>query len=124
VNQIATEGWLRAVVIAHPDLVGARRLAAAAPPRPRGDLRVPRPAPAAGEDSDGRPLLVVCSTGVDVDLVPTAADARLLDGRGPRLLLVVPEGDDHPVTRRMAAALREPAEIVTVTKDWRTLSVA
>jgi hypothetical protein len=124
VNQLAGEGWLRAVVTSHPDLVGARRLEPVAPPVPRGDLRLPRPAPAAGEDVDGNPLVVVCSTGVDVDLVPAAADARLLDGRDPRLVLVLPEGDDHPMTRTLAAALDDPAEVVTVEREWRNLSVA
>jgi hypothetical protein len=52
-------------------------------------------------------------------LVPLATDARLADGRNPRLVLAVPEGDDHPVTRRLAAALVEPAEVVTVPADWR-----
>jgi hypothetical protein len=62
---------------------------------------------------------VVCSVGVDTALVPLATDARLADGRNPRLVLAVPEGDDHPVTRRLAAALVEPAEVVTVPADWR-----
>ena len=70
-------------------------------------------------DEQGRPLLVVCSVGIDVDLVPAAVDARLADGRGPRLVLTMPEGDDHPVTRTLAAALVEPAEIVTIPGDWR-----
>jgi hypothetical protein len=123
VNQLAGEGWLRAVLVARPELAGAQRLDPVPPPVPRGDLRVPRPAPASGESLDAEPLLVVCSTGVDVDLVPTAADARLLDGRDPRLVLMVPEGDDHPVTRTLAAALRQPAEVRTVERGWRALSV-
>lgn len=117
-NQLAGERWLRAVVVSEPGLVGARRLEPIPPPRPQDDLRLPNPAPAAGEDIDGRPLVVVCSTGIDLDLVPSAADARLSDGRDARLVLVVPEGDDHPVTRDLAAALREPAEVVTLGRDW------
>ncbi|MEY2477851.1 MAG: hypothetical protein QOG87_3166 [Actinomycetota bacterium] len=119
-NQLAAERWLRRVVIAEPGIVGARRLEAVAPARLRDDLRVPNPAPAAGEDTDGAPVLVVCSTGIDLALVPSAVDDRLLDGREPRLVLVLPEGDDHPVTRDLASALREPAEIVTVERDWKS----
>jgi hypothetical protein len=119
-NQLAAERWLRRVVIADPALVGAARLEPVAPPRLRDDLRVPNPAPAAGEDAEARPVLVVCSTGIDLALVPSAVDARLLDGRDPRLVLVLPEGDDHPVTRDLASALRAAAEIVTVGRDWRT----
>jgi hypothetical protein len=123
-NQLAAERWLRRVVIADPGIVGAARLEAVAPPRLRDDLRVPNPAPAAGEDAEGGPVLVVCSTGIDLALVPSAVDARLLDGRDPRLVLVLPEGDDHPVTRDLAGALREPAEIVTVARDWRAQPIS
>ena len=118
-NQLAAERWLRRIVIADPGLVGAARLEAVAPPRLRDDLRVPNPAPAAGEGSNGAPVVVVCSTGIDLALVPSAVDSRDLDGRDARLVLVLPEGDDHPVTRDLAAALTRPAEIVTVERDWK-----
>jgi hypothetical protein len=78
------------------------------------DLRTPWPSPATGLDTAGRPLVVVCSVGVDLDLVPAAADARLADGRGARLLLALTSRDAHPVTLALAAALADPAEIVTV----------
>jgi hypothetical protein len=120
---LASERWLRAVLVIRPDLVGAAHLAPVPPPLPRGDLRLPSPAPAAGVDLDDQPLLVVCSTGIDLDLVPTAADARLADGRdGVRLVLAVPPGDDHPVNRDMAAALRRPAELVTVPAGWKAFA--
>jgi hypothetical protein len=118
-NRLAPERWLRARVVAEPLLVGAAHLAPVPSPVERGDLRRPAPAPAAGVDVDGEPLLIVCSTGVDVDLVPAAVDARLADGRDPRLALVVPQRDDHPFLRSLAAALRHPAEVVTVPDDWR-----
>jgi hypothetical protein len=121
-NTVAAERWLRAVVVAHPDLIGARRLEPVPPPVARTDLRLPTPAPAAGVGRDGAPLMVVCSTGVDLDLVPSAADARLADGRdGVKLVLAVPPGDDHPRTRQLAAALADPAEVVTVPAEWRNL---
>jgi hypothetical protein len=120
---LAAERWLRAAVVFRPELVGAAHLAPVPPPLPRGDLRQPSPAPAAGVDDRDLPVLVVCSTGIDLDLVPSAADARLVDGRpGVRLVLAVPPGDDHPVTRDLAAALRQPAEVVTVPAEWRTLA--
>jgi hypothetical protein len=121
VNQLAAERWLRAVLVRRPELVGARSLAAVPSPVRRSDLRQAAPAPAAGIDTDGRPLLVVCSTGIDVDLVPAAADARLADGRNARLVLVVPESDDHPLTRWLAAGLVDPAEVISVGEDWRRL---
>jgi hypothetical protein len=118
-NQLAPERWLRHVIVDRPSLVGAAHLAPVPSPVDRNDLRALAPAPAAGVDLDDRPLLVVCSVGVDTALVPLATDARMADGRNPRLLLAVPEGDDHPVTRRLAAALVEPSEVVTVPADWR-----
>jgi hypothetical protein len=88
----------------------------------RTDLRQPAPAPAAGTDAaTGRPLLVVCSVGSDLDLVPATVDTWLADGREPLIRFVVPEGDDHRATRDLLAALRPTAELVTVGKDWRRL---
>ena len=116
-NTLAPERWLRSVVAARPHLAGAADLVPLAPPVERTDLRHRSPAPAAGTDLDGRAVVVVCSTGVDIDLVPAAADSRLLDGRAARLVIVVPEGDDHPVTRRLADRLEDPPDIVTVRSE-------
>jgi hypothetical protein len=60
-------------------------------------------------------VVVVCSVGIDLDLVPFAADARLaLLGRDADagLVIAVPERDAHAATKALAAALRRPAEIV------------
>jgi len=106
--------FLRWRVLREPSLVGADHLAPMAPTVEPPDLRVSWPAPASGIDLDGQPVVVVCSVGVDLDLVPAAADARILDGRDARLVLAVPERDAHPVTIALAAALAQPAEIVAV----------
>lgn len=135
-NTLAGERWLRAVLVEHPELVGAAHLAPVPPPVPGRGLRQSRPVAADGVDRQDRPVVVVASTGIDLDLVPWAADARLavslgldnggLDSGGldplPRLVIAVPEGDDHPATRGLAADLRDPAEVVAVRSDWRTLS--
>jgi hypothetical protein len=59
------------------------------------------------------------AVGTALDLVPTAADAREAIDPSARLLLALPERDDHPGTRRLAAHLRTPAEVVPVPGDWR-----
>jgi hypothetical protein len=113
-NRLARERWLRTTVVARPDLVGATALRPVSSPVERDDLRTPAPAPAVGTDGDGGPVVVVCSTGIDLDLVPAAADARRALDPAARLVLVVPTRDDHPITRRLAAALVHPAEIRTL----------
>jgi hypothetical protein len=59
------------------------------------------------------------STGVDLDLVPSAADDRLLHAPGGRLVLVVPARDVHPVTVALCGQLVDRAEIAAVEGDWR-----
>ena len=117
-GRIAAERWLRSKIIGDPGAVGAARLRPAEPTVARDSLKDVMPAIAVGDDDHGA-VVVACSVGIDLDLVPAAADARLVHAPGARLVVVVPERDDHPVTRRLAAALDEPAEIVTVPADWR-----
>ncbi|MGI8492695.1 MAG: hypothetical protein ACR2KC_05125 [Acidimicrobiales bacterium] len=121
-NSLAPERWLRSVIIARPAIAGAHHLRALPSPRRSIDLREPSPAPAGGTARDESPVVVVCSTGIDLDLVATAADARHLWDRAAKLLLVVPDGDDYPVTRALAAALAQPADVMTVPRDWSHLS--
>jgi hypothetical protein len=111
---LAADRWLRARLLHDPSLVGADHLAPMAPVVEAPDLRTPWPAPATGVDRAGNPVVVVASVGVDLDLVPAAADARLADGREARLVLAVATKDAHPVTQALAAALKHPAELVTV----------
>ena len=110
----AAARMLRSRIIREPSLVGADILLPMSPTVEAPDLRVSWPAPAAGTHDGGEPIVVVCSVGVDLDLVPAAADARLADGRDARLVLAVPQRDVHPVTVALAAALAKPAEIVPV----------
>jgi hypothetical protein len=105
---------LRSRIIREPGLVGADYLLPMASVVEAPDLRVAWPAAATGVYDGDAPIVVVCSVGVDLDLVPAAADARLADGRDARLVLAVPVRDVHPVTRDLAAALARPAEIAPI----------
>jgi hypothetical protein len=58
--------------------------------------------------------------GVDLDLVPHAADVRGWWDPGAELLVVVPERDAHPVTGQLVERLHGPARLVTVPDGWRT----
>lgn len=119
-NQLAPERWLRARLIAEPSRIGLRSLRSVDPTVPRPNLRDRAVAMAVGEDEAGEPVVVACSVGVDLDLVPAAADARLAVSPDARLLLVVPERDAHPVTLDLAARLTVPAEVVPLPGDWRS----
>lgn len=118
-HRLAPEGWLRWRLIEEPSLVGLGELRAAEPTIRRDSVKDVGASIAVGTDPDGRTVVVACSVGIDLDVVPAGADARLaLDPRA-RLVIVVPERDDHPVTRMLAAALTDPAEVVPVPGDWR-----
>ena len=95
-NRIATSRLLRHRLLADPSLVGARELVGAAPPVAADDRNAPGPAVASGVDDSSRPLVVVCSVGIDLDVVPFAADARLALDPAARLLLALPERDRTP----------------------------
>ena len=118
-NQLVPERWLRAVLCRRPDLVGLAALRPAEGPRPRANLSERDVAVAAGDAPGGAPVVVACSVGIALDLVPTAADGRVALDPGAGLVLAVPARDDHPGTRRLAARLRDPATVVALTGDWQ-----
>jgi hypothetical protein len=117
-HRVSLERWLADVVVTHPEWVGAGDLERRPSLVLRDDLRDRAPAPVVG---DG--VVAVCSVGLDPELVPLAADLRSLYDPAARLVLVVPEGDDHPSMRSLAEMLHVPAEVVTVRKDWRDAAV-
>jgi hypothetical protein len=119
-NRLAAERLVRWRVIEDPSLVGAVSMEAATPPVPRTNLKDPVPCVATGRDAEGRTVVAVCASGVDLDLVPYAADARSAvsaadpaGGEGIRLVLVVPARDRVKITGEIAGLLRQPAEFVS-----------
>ena len=118
-GRLAAERWLRRRLMDDPSLVDAVVLEPVETSVPRASVKDAAPAAAVGIDAAGEQVVVVCSTGIDLDLVPTAADVRVGHAPGARLVLVVPERDDHPVTRALAATLVRPAEIVVLPGDGR-----
>jgi hypothetical protein len=114
-NRLAAERAVRSRLLADPAIAGAARLTAAPPPVVRTSLKDPIPCVAAGETVAGEPLVVVCSVGIDLDLVPFAADARAaLGDPAAHLVLALPARDAHELTAMLAARLRCPATIVTM----------
>lgn len=121
-NQLVPERWLRAVLLAEPHLLGATELRPVGSARPRPNLHDTGVATAVGTDLDGAPLVVTCSTGVHLDLVPSAADDRLTHAPDARLVLAVPSRDAVPVTTELASRLASPATVVAIGDDWRSLA--
>ncbi|MEJ7583870.1 MAG: hypothetical protein WKF43_07225 [Acidimicrobiales bacterium] len=117
-NQLVPERWLRSDLLGDPARVGAVSLEPVESAVPRRNLTEAAPATALGLDRDGRPVVVTCSSGVDLDLVPTAADDRQAHAPGARLVLALPERDVLAVTEALAEALVEQAEIVAVADSW------
>jgi hypothetical protein len=114
-NRLARERYLRHRLVATPGLLGLVELQPVPPPVARTNLKEPVPCVALGAAPDGAPVVVVCSAGVDLDLVPFGADARAALGRpAAPLVLAVPEGDDHAALRLLAARLVHPAAVVAV----------
>lgn len=87
-TRVARQRWLRSVLMDDPSPVGLDRLEPVVPLRPRETVLGEEPAAAAGNG-----IIVVCSVGVDLDLVPEAADYRNRDNPDADLVLVLPERD-------------------------------
>ena len=118
-NRLGAERWLRARLIAEPERIGAQKLEAAEPPVERTNLKEAVPAVAKGLTNDGKELVVVCAVGIDLDVLPFAADARLLHDPSAKLKVVVPQRDAHQILFDLAGRLVHEAEIVGVDDNWR-----
>ncbi len=92
-TRIGRERWLRAVLLETPGMVDAELLEPLVPLRSRSGLKIAEPAAAAGRRIDGRPLVVVTMSGIDLDLVPEAADHRHRHDPDAALVIAVPERD-------------------------------
>ena len=110
-NRLGQAQALRARLIDEPGLVGASRIEARPSPLDRPNLKDAYPC-VARADIDGRSVTLVVSSGVDLDLVPYATDARLATGEPTRI--VVPARDAVPVQSDIAALLNDPMPIVPV----------
>jgi hypothetical protein len=102
---LVAERWVRARLMDSPQLVGLDSLEPVAPLRPRAGLKIAAPAAALGATASGEPVLVVCSTGVDPELVPVAAELRAERYPDADLLVVRTQADQHPAVTRLLDGL-------------------
>ncbi len=122
---LASQRWLRALVMEEPWIVAATHLESVDPIEPRTTIGEAVAACALGVDGSGAPVLAACSVGVDLDLVVEAADVyHRHHGSTPgSIVVVVPERDAHPLLGELAKGLRGICGVVTVPAGWRTGSL-
>ncbi len=109
-NQLAASRRLRARLLVSPDLVDAAELVAVDPPLPRLNLKDQLPCAAM---QPGTATLVVCTTGIDLDVVPWTVDA-IARHRADRCLIAAPPRDVIDIQQRLAALVRVPTRFVAV----------
>lgn len=105
-TRVARQRWLRSSLLDDPGMIGLAALEPVVPLRPRETLLGDEPAAARGESA-----VVVCSVGVDLDLLPEAADYRHRVDPEAELIVVVPERDRGPATSALAGIV--PRLLVT-----------
>jgi hypothetical protein len=103
--------------------LGLDSLAPAEPPVPRPNVKERAPCSARGRRADGSEVVVVCSVGVDLDLIPYATDARRLGESQPGVgggtmesaetLIVLPSRDLVPITVELAGLLDQAVALVS-----------
>jgi hypothetical protein len=118
-NRLAGERWLRTTLLADPDRLPGWDLEPVEGPIPRGSVNDVVPAIAVGTDASGERVVLACSVGIDLEVVPLAADARAAHDPDAHLVIALPARDAHDVTRALASSLRRPAELLPVEGDWR-----
>ena len=116
-SRMARERWLRSMLLDDPSLVGAGALTPVPPLQARSTVLGNVPIAAFGSRADGLPIVVVCSTGIDLDVVPEAADYRRRHDPDADLVIVVPERDRHAITESLVA-ITPRTELRAVAPPW------
>ncbi len=123
-NRLAPERFLRWRLQQEPALALLRSVEPIEPPLPRRGLNEMAPCVARGVDADGRytsldgEVTVVCSVGVDLDLIPYVADVQamveLREMVNRPVVVALPRRDLLPITMAIAELLRTPVSFVAI----------
>jgi hypothetical protein len=111
-NRLGQERYLRWQLQADPGLVGLAAVEPAEPPVPRPNLKDPVPCVARGIDEGGREVAIVCSVGVDLDLVGFVADVQeMVD---TPVVVALRSRDALAITREVLGLLASPVDVRVV----------
>ena len=116
VNRIGRERWLRDLVRVDPALAGIVDPELVEPIPPRSSLLEASAAALLGAD-EGRRVLVVFSVGVELGLVPAAADL-VAAHRPDEVRFVLPARDRLPYLERLAARLGVAVSFADIEVPW------
>jgi hypothetical protein len=112
-NRLVPERLVRWQLEHGPESIGLAAVEGAEPPVPRRNVKDRVPCVARGRRDDGSPVVLVCSVGVDLDLVPYAIDARQVPGvDGGEVVLVAPPRDLVPITVELAGLADQALSLV------------
>lgn len=116
VNRIGRERWLRELVRVDPAIAGIAAPELVEPIPPRTSLLEASAAALLGADGDRR-VLVVCSVGVELGLVPAVAD--LVAAHAPdEVRFVLPARDRFPYLERLVERLGLPVSFADIAVPW------
>lgn len=111
-GRLALERALRARLMREPSLVGAHSVQPVAPPTPRRNLKDASPC-AAVATVDGAQVAVVCSVGIDLEVMPFAVDTCSALGLG-RAIVVMPTRDAIALQYQLAQSAIAHLSVVPV----------
>lgn len=111
-NRLGQERYLRWQLEQDPTLIGMAVVSPIEPPQPRPNLKDPIPCVARAVDPDGQVANVVCSVGVDPDLVGFVADVQA--GEDMPVVVALRARDAVAITRDTLALLSAPVDIRVV----------
>jgi len=114
INRLVRERWLRSELLDDPGRLGLTGLEPVEGAVARDGLHDRRAAFAHAPEEG---VLVACSVGIDLDLIPAAAEVASREG-AERIVAVLPARDDHPITRAVADRCRIPVEITVAQAPW------
>ena len=116
INRIGRERWLRDIVRTNPAEWDLSDIVLVEPIPPRTSLLEAGPA-ALLADRGGVRTLVMCSVGVELGLIPQAAD--LVSRHEPEAVsILIPTRDQLPFLARLAGRLPVPTTLASIDVPW------